>query len=311
MASKKIISVVIPVYNEEGNIEPFLKELVKAIPVKYDVEYIFVDDGSTDSTLATIKQVQSKNEQVKYISFTRNFGHQYALKAGLDHARGSAVISLDGDFQHPPKLIPKMLEKWATGKYKIVFTRRVDVAKSFSLKQITSKLFYRFINSMSEIKVDVGSADFRLLDREVVKVITSSEEANLFLRGLVSWTGFSSYAIDYIPDSRAWGTSKYTYPKMLRLALDAITSFSIIPLRFATIIGFFMSLFSGIYGLYAVIVFLTNRSSVIIGWPSVIISVLFIGGLQLLILGIVGEYIGKIFLETKKRPLYIVQEKSL
>nr|MBP9670649.1 glycosyltransferase [Candidatus Woesebacteria bacterium] len=126
-----------------------------------------------------------------------------------------------------------------------------------------------------------------------------------------SWTGFSSYAIDYVPDSRVWGTSKYTYPKMLRLALDAITSFSILPLRFATIIGFFMSLFSGIYGLYAVIVFLTNRSSVIIGWPSVIISVLFIGGLQLLILGIVGEYIGKIFLETKKRPLYIVQEKGL
>lgn len=309
--SKTLISIVIPVYNEEGNILPFFAELKQAIPKEYEVEFIYVDDGSTDSTLSKIKQLQAKNKNVKYISFTRNFGHQYALKAGLDHAQGEAVISLDGDFQHPPKLIPQMLEKWATGKYKIVFTRRRDDVKTSYLKKLTSKLFYRFINSMSETKIDVGSADFRLLDHEVVKVITSSEEANLFLRGLVSWTGFSSYAIDYVPDSRVWGTSKYTYPKMLRLALDAITSFSIIPLRFATIIGFFMSLFSGIYGLYAVIVFLTNRSSVIIGWPSVIISVLFIGGLQLLILGIVGEYIGKIFLETKKRPLYIVQEKSL
>ena len=311
MTKKKLISVIIPVYNEEGNVVPFFAELKQAIPKEYEVEFIYVDDGSTDSTLTKIKQLQAKNKNAKYISFTRNFGHQYALKAGLDHAQGEAVISLDGDFQHPPKLIPKMLEKWATGKYKIVFTRRIDDVKTTYLKQITSKLFYRFINSMSETKIDVGSADFRLLDREVVRVITSSEEANLFLRGLVSWTGFTSYAIDYVPDSRIWGTSKYTYPKMIRLALDAITSFSIIPLRFATIIGFFMSLFSGIYGLYAVIVFLTNRSSVIIGWPSVIISVLFIGGLQLLILGIVGEYIGKIFLETKKRPLYIVQEKSL
>ncbi|MBP9670673.1 glycosyltransferase family 2 protein, partial [Candidatus Woesebacteria bacterium] len=251
MTKKKLISVIIPVYNEEGNVVPFFAELKQAIPKEYEVEFIYVDDGSTDSTLAKIKQLQAKNKNVKYISFTRNFGHQYALKAGLDHAQGEAVISLDGDFQHPPKLIPQMLEKWATGKYKIVFTRRRDDVKTSYLKKLTSKLFYRFINSMSETKIDVGSADFRLLDREVVKVITSSEEANLFLRGLVSWTGFSSYAIDYVPDSRVWGTSKYTYPKMLRLALDAITSFSIIPLRFATIIGFFMSLFSGIYGLYA------------------------------------------------------------
>jgi glycosyltransferase involved in cell wall biosynthesis len=311
MTSKKLLSIVVPVYNEEGNIVPFFKELEKAIPSKYNVEYIFVDDGSTDSTLTKIKQVKAKHKQVKYISFTRNFGHQYALKAGLDHAKGDAVISLDGDFQHPPKLIPELLRQWETGKYKIVFTRRIDTVTTSYLKQATSKLFYQFINAMSEIKIDVGSADFRLLDREVVKVITSSQEAALFLRGLVSWTGFSSHAIDYVPDSRVWGSSKYTYSKMLHLAMDAITSFSIIPLRFATIIGFFMSLFSGIYGLYAVIVFLTHRESVIIGWPSVIISVLFIGGLQLLILGIVGEYVGKIFLETKKRPLYIVQEKNL
>jgi dolichol-phosphate mannosyltransferase len=308
---KKLISIVVPVYNEEGNILPFFKELKQSIPAIYDAEYIFVDDGSTDGTLSQIKKLKDKNTNVKYLSFTRNFGHQYALKAGLDHAKGLATISLDGDFQHPPSLIPEMLDKWETGKYKIVYTRRIDDRKVSYLKKITSQLFYRLINSMSETKIDMGSADFRLLDREVVDMIVGSHESTLFLRGLVSWTGYSSYGIDYHPDARAWGVSKYTMPKMIHFALDAITSFSIVPLRFATIIGLFMSLFSGIYALYAIIVFLTDRNNVIIGWPSVIISVLFIGGLQLLILGIVGEYIGKIFLETKKRPLYIVNEKSL
>ena len=204
-----------------------------------------------------------------------------------------------------------MLSKWDTDKFKIVYTRRIDDKKISYLKKITSKFFYNLINSMSETKIDIGSADFRLLDREVVDLIAQSTESTLFLRGLVAWTGYSAFGIDYIPDKRSWGVSKYTYPKMLHLALDAITSFSIIPLRFATIIGLFMSLFSGIYALYAIIIWFTNKQHVIIGWPSVIISVLFIGGLQLLILGIVGEYIGKIFLETKKRPLYIVNEKSL
>lgn len=308
---KILISIVIPVYNEEGNVLPFFVELKKWVPKKYEVEYIYVDDGSTDSTLDRIKKLSLKNTNVKYLSFTRNFGHQYALKAGLDHARGEAVITLDGDFQHPPSLIPDLIKEWENGEYKIVYTRRMDDEKIPYTKKISSRFFYHLINSMSEVKIDVGSADFRLLDREVVDLIAKSEESTLFLRGLVAWTGYKAYAVDYVPDRRSWGVSKYTYPVMLRLALDAITSFSIVPLRLATIIGFFMSLFSGIYGLYAVIVFFVNRSSVIIGWPSVIISVLFIGGLQLLILGIVGEYIGKIFLETKKRPLYIVNEKSL
>lgn len=308
---KTLISIVVPVFNEEGNITPFFTELKKSIPSRYLAEYIFVDDGSTDSTLNNIKKLVSKNPEVKYLSFTRNFGHQYALKAGLDYAKGKAVISLDGDFQHPPTLIPQMLAKWQTDGFKIVYTRRIDDEKISYFKKVTSKYFYYLINSMSEARIEVGSADFRLLDREVVDLITSSNESTLFLRGLVSWTGHQSFGIDYHPDNRSWGVSKYTYPKMLSLALDAITSFSIVPLRFATIIGLFMALFSGIYGIYAVVVFLTHRSSVIIGWPSVIISVLFIGGLQLLILGIIGEYIGKIFLETKNRPLYIIQDKKL
>ncbi len=310
MTNKKLISIVVPFYNEEGNVTPFVTELKKHISSKYDFEYLLIDDGSSDNTLQHIKKLAYSDKHIKYLSLSRNFGHQYALKAGLDHARGDAVITLDGDFQHPPHLIPKMIEKWEMGNYKIVFSRRKDeVGKPF--KNITSKFFYNLINMMSEVKIDPGSADFRLLDKEVVELIRSSQESTLFLRGLVSWTGLKSFAIDYEPEHRSWGESKYTFSKMMTLALDAITSFSIVPLRIATFVGFFMSLFSGIYGLYAVIVFLTNRSSVIIGWPSVIISVLFIGGLQLLILGIVGEYIGKIFLETKKRPLYIIQEKKL
>lgn len=307
---KKLISVVVPFYNEEGNVLPFFEELKKHIPGKYNVEYVLVDDGSRDATLSMIKKLSEVDKSIKYLSFSRNFGHQYALKAGIDYATGDAVITLDGDFQHPPKLIPLMLEKWETGLYKIIFSRRRD-EKGQIIKNFTSRFFYNLINGMSEIKIDPGSADFRLLDKVAVELIKSSQESTLFLRGLVSWTGFRSYGIDYTPEHRSWGESKYTYSKMIRLALDAITSFSIVPLRIATFVGFFMSLFSGIYGLYAVIVFLTNRSSVIIGWPSVIISVLFIGGLQLLILGIVGEYIGKIFLETKKRPLYIIQDKNL
>lgn len=308
---KKPISIIVPVYNEEGNIIPFFTELKKHVPAKYSVEYIFVNDGSTDSTLKKIKQLASKSKEVKYLSFTRNFGHQYALKAGLDHAKGSAVITLDGDFQHPPRLIPKLIEKWERDGFKIVYTRRIDDERVGFLKATTSRYFYKLINSMSESKIEVGSADFRLLDREIVDLIASSNESNLFLRGMVAWTGYPSFGIDYHPDERSWGVSKYTMGRMMRLALDAITSFSIVPLRLATIIGLFMSIFSGIYGLYAVIVFIVDRDNVIIGWPSVIISILFIGGLQLMILGILGEYIGKIFLETKKRPLYIIGEKKI
>lgn len=308
---QKLISVVVPVYNESGNIRPFFRELVKAIPSGYVAEYIFVDDGSSDPTLQEIKKIASKNRAVKYIALTRNFGHQYALKAGLDHANGSAVITLDGDFQHPPRLIPKLVEKWEREKFKIVYTKRIEKIADKTFKNWSSKYFYKLINSLSESKIEVGSADFRLLDKEVVELIKQSSESNLFLRGLVSWTGYPAFGIEYRPDERSWGVSKYTLPKMFRLALDAITSFSILPLRFATIIGLFMSVFSGLYGIYAITVFMIDRDNVIIGWPSVIISILFIGGLQLLILGIIGEYIGKIFLETKKRPLYIIREKKL
>lgn len=308
--SKRKLSIVVPVYNEEGNILPFLLELKKWLPKTYDVEYIFVDDGSTDSTLANLKQLTHTNKDLKYISFTRNFGHQYALKAGLDCATGDAVITLDGDFEHPPKIIPKMINIWNEGKYKIVYTQRLDVDEISLLKRITSRFFYSLINSMSESQIALSSADFRLLDREVVDLIKNSSESTIFLRGLVAWTGYPSTSIVYRPEKRIWGKSKYTYSKMIRLAADAITSFSIFPLRIATIVGLGMAATSGLYGIYAVSTWISNRE-VILGWSSVIVSILFIGGIQLTILGIIGEYVGKIFLETKNRPLYLIGESNI
>ncbi|TXH01158.1 MAG: glycosyltransferase [Candidatus Moraniibacteriota bacterium] len=307
--AKQIISIVIPTFNEAGNVELIYKAVVESVPKNYLCEIIFVDDGSNDETLPTIKKLARKHTNVKYLSFTRNFGHQYALKAGIDHASGEAVITLDSDLEHPPKLIPKMIIEWCRGA-KIVNTVRKDNPNLALHKRITSLIFYKFINKLSDVPILQGGADFRLIDQSVAKMIKESSESTLFLRGLVAWSGYPSTTLTYAPNKRRWGRSKYTYSKMLRLAVDALTSFSVVPLRIATIIGFLMSFFTGLYGLYAIIAYFTNWN-VITGWPSVIISVLFIGGLQLLILGIIGEYIGKIFLETKKRPLYVINESKL
>lgn len=306
---KKLISIVFPVFNEAGNIESLLQRVEQHVPKQYGYEYLFIDDGSSDETLALIKKLGKTDRRVKYLSFTRNFGHQHALRAGLDTAVGAAVISMDGDGQHPAELLPKMIREWERGA-KIVYTRRANDPNLSAMKNLTSNFFYRLINLMSETKIEVGAADFRLLDREVVETLKALPESTLFLRGLVTWSGYSAKALDYRPGRRSWGKSKYTYPRMLQLAVDAITSFSIVPLRLATVIGFFMAMATGLYGLYAIIAWFTDWQ-VITGWPSVIISVLFIGGLQLMILGIIGEYIGKIFMETKKRPLYIVKEQKL
>ncbi len=308
--NKILISIVVPLYNEAGNVVPFCTELIKCIPKKYTKEIIFVDDGSSDDTLKNIKILSTKYKFVKYISFTRNFGHQYALKAGLDFAKGKVVISLDGDFQHPPKLIPKMLDAWKDGDNKIVYAERIYTNKMPVLKRIASSFFYKLINSMSESEIGLGRADFRLIDRDVINLIKNSHESTMFLRGLVAWTGHKSTSISYREDMRVWGKSKYSLSRMIRLAADAITSFSTFPLRIASIVGLLMALTSGMYGLYVVITWIYNQE-VILGWSSVILSVLFIGGIQLMILGIVGEYIGKIFLETKKRPLYLIGESNL
>ena len=308
--NNKLVSIIIPCFNEEGNIYKLYETLENNISTDYNWEFIFVDDGSSDQTIEKIKALNEKDQRVKYISFSRNFGHQYALKAGLDFCKGDCAISMDADLQHPPSLMKEMLKFWEEGN-QIVYSIRKDDENTSFLKRKTSKIFYSLINYLSEIDINQGAADYRLLDRQVIEIIkVDIKEYNLFLRGLISWVGFNQIGIEYYPEKRFAGASKYSYKKMINFALTGITSFSVKPLRVSMLIGFFLSIFSFIYGIYALIVVLFNFQSVS-GWASIIACVLFIGGIQLMILGILGEYIGKIYFEVKKRPLYIIKETKI
>lgn len=309
MKNDYIISIVVPCFNEEGNIYLLHNKIINVLKESRNYEIIFIDDGSSDSTLTTIIELAKKDKNVKYISFSRNFGHQNALKAGLDYARGDCVISIDADLQHPPEIINSMIDKWKEG-YDIVYTVRDDSNDKRFFKKITSLFFYRLINWFAGFKLDQGVADFRLLSRDVVDVIRNLNESFLFVRGLVAWIGYKQCGIKYIPGERYSGQTKYSLRKMISFALAGITSFSIKPLHFATFTGFLLSGLSGLYGLYAIYVFLfTNK--VIAGWTSVLVSVLFIGGFQLIVLGIIGEYVGKMFIEGKRRPNYIIKSTNI
>ncbi|MFC1832565.1 glycosyltransferase family 2 protein, partial [Thermodesulfobacteriota bacterium] len=246
---------------------------------------------------------------VHYISLSRNFGHQNALKAGLDHCSGDVVISMDGDLQHPPGLIPEMIEKWQAG-YDIVVTTRRDAEAGNFLKRFTSRNFYRLMSSFSNIELKPGSADFRLLDRTVVDVLKTFEETDIFYRGYVAWSGFKQFEIPYIPEKRQAGTTKYTPRKMIRLALDGLLGFSILPLRLVTMIGVVISMASFLYGFYAICIRLFSDTAVS-GWASTMAGIYFLGGIQLLCIGICGEYIGRTFMEVKRRPHYIIAKTSI
>lgn len=301
------VSIVIPAYNEEGNIKLVAETVIENL-VDWEYELIFIDDGSSDGTLANIKKMSDENENIKFVSFSGNFGHQNALIAGLKHAAGDCVISLDADLQHPPEIIPEMLKKWRKG-YEIVYTIRNDNKKVSLFKKYSSKWFYNFINKVSDIEIPRGAADFRLLDRSVVNIVNNIQERNIFLRGFLFSIGFRKYAIEYIPNKRYSGCSKYSLKKMISFAMNGITSFSIKPLRIATFIGFAMAVLAGVYTAY-VLWTRVSENTVISGWASLMIVVLFLGGVQLMILGIIGEYLGKLFMESKKRPNYIIRERN-
>lgn len=309
--NKPEISVVIPTYCEEGNIfELFEKlhvELSKSNIHSYEI--IYVNDGSRDNSLLKIKELASRDECVKYIHFSRNFGHQNALRAGLDFAKGDAVISMDADLQHPPELISTLIEHWKAGN-KVVYTKRKDTNDLSFFKKLTSKMFYKLVNYLSETKLEEGTADFRLLDRSVVEALKKFNESNLFYRGIIPGLGFKQYGIDYIPNERFSGQTKYTFSKMVRFALTGITSSSAKPLYFSIYLGAFLALCSFIYALYAIYVSIFTTEAVA-GWTSTIASILFIGGIQLMMLGIVGIYLGKLFSESKKRPNYIIEESNI
>jgi dolichol-phosphate mannosyltransferase len=278
-------------------------------PLNFEYELIFVDDGSKDATISILKELAATDENLYYIELSRNFGHQNALMAGLDKATGDAIITMDGDLQHPPELIPSLIQKWEEG-YEVVYTRRLENKNLPAFKKITSKYFYRFINYISEIEIEPGTADFRLMDKKVAKVFFTFTENELFIRGLINWVGFKQFAIDYKPSDRFSGSSKYTVKKMLQFALKGITSFSIRPLYLSIFLGISISFFATIF--YLIYVFYSIYfGHVISGWSSVIFTVVFFGGLNLIVLGIIGVYVGKLFMQSKNRPNYIISETNL
>lgn len=304
-----MISLIIPAYNESGNIRVVVQKISEQLGKIGPYEIIFVDDGSTDSTLEEIKELAKDYTYVKYISFSRNFGHQRALKAGLDHAEGDCVISMDADLQHPPELITELIEKWKEG-YDVVYTIRKDIQDTGFFKKMTSKFFYKIINKISDVDIPLGAADFRLMDKRVVNELKKFKENWLFIRGIVSWLGFNQIGVEYIVQNRHSGSSKYSLGKMVSFAVQGITSFSIIPLRLAILIGLFISVCAFLYTGYVVFAKFYFKEA-ILGWASILISVLFLGGIQLISLGLIGEYLGKMFIETKNRPNYIIKEKNL
>ncbi len=288
--------------------DPLYHRLVAVLDDYHDFEIIFVDDGSDDDSSTVLKRLNETQNKFHYLSLSRNFGHQLALKAGLDASTGDCVITMDGDLQHPPELIPQIIEAWQKGA-DIVNTIRED-EKKISFKYLSSKLFYFLINKISDFPIEPGSADFRLFDRRVVDVLKDMDERSLFIRGLVSWMGYKQTKINYTPEPRFAGKSKYSISRMLVLAITGITSTSVRPLKLATMLGLTMSFIAMLYATYALgVKFIIG--SAISGWTSILISALLIGGVQLVILGIIGEYIGKILIEVKHRPAYLVRESSL
>ena len=306
---KKLISVVIPAHNEEDNIVVIIDRLEKVFStLHYDFEILLVDDGSTDQTLSIIKTMAAVKPYLFYLGFSRNFGHQPALKAGLDQSKGDCAISLDADLQHPPELLTQMIEKWEEG-YEIVYTRRKEDKNLSYAKRAASRYFYKLLNILSDIEIEPGTADFRLLDRKVVAVFKEFHENEPFIRGLIKWMGFKQYAIDYIPEKRFSGASKYNLKKMRKLAVHGVTSLSIKPLYSAVYLGFLFSFFSTLYIPYVLYSFIVGE--MVSGWASTIMTIVFFGGLQLIILGIIGIYIGKMFMQVKNRPNYIISSTNI
>jgi polyisoprenyl-phosphate glycosyltransferase len=301
------LSVVIPVLNEETNL-PVLYERVagELRSLGCDFEILFVDDGSTDSSAERIAALHRADARVKMLSMSRNFGHQAALTAGMDHATGDAVIAMDADLQHPPDVIRELVLRWKEG-YEVVYTVRQTTEAAGPLKRASAKMFYRVFRALSDIDLPANSADFRLLDRRVVEAFRQIRERTRFLRGLVGWAGFRSIPVPYQANARLSGQTKYSPSRMIRLAIDGLVSFSTTPLYVAIYVGGLLALLGVAYLLYALYArFVTGN--VVPGWTSLIILVTFVGGIQLVLMGIIGIYIGKIYEEAKQRPLYLIRE---
>ena len=304
---REVCSVVIPVFNEEENLELLHRRLSKVLQhLCEDYEIILVDDGSRDNSLQVIMRLRKSNPRVKVISFSRNFGHQMAITAGVDYASGNAVIVMDADLQDPPEVIPQLIEKWREG-YDTVYAIR-ESRKDPILKRAIAFVFYRLFNRMSEIDVPVDAGDFRLMSRRVVDILRTMPERNRYLRGLASWVGFSQASISYARDERYRGERKYTLWQSARLAFDGITAFSHFPLRLVVHLGIVVSLVGFLYIATTIILALVY-GRVVPGWTTLMAAVIFLGGVQLMVVGVVGAYIGRIYIEVQQRPLYLIKQK--
>ena len=302
-----LLSVVVPAYNESESLPVLIARLDAVLRGMGPHEILVVDDGSTDGTLALLRELSGTRPQLRWISLSRNFGHQNALRAGLAEARGECVVSLDADLQHPPELIPELVDRWSQGA-DIVYTVRSDLNTPW-IKRITAGWYYRLLATLSDHPPERGTADFRFLDRRVVNVVNDLAESALFLRGVMPWVGFTQSLVNYQPPDRYAGESKYTPLKMLRLALHGVTATSIRPLFLASMVGFFVSLFAIAFAVYAAYIRLVQGTA-ISGWASVIIFVGMLGGAQLLMIGILGAYLGQVLREVQRRPPYVIKEQS-
>lgn len=303
---KKLISYIFPIYNEAGNIALLYETIEKLFSehTGYDYELIFINDGSRDDSLSQLVNLQGKDERITVINFARNFGHQIAVTAGLDYAQGDAVIVMDSDMQDPPRVSFELIEKWEEG-YDVVYAQRRSRKDTF-FKKLTANIFYRTLQKLADIDIPRNTGDFRLMDQKVVNELRRFKEHHRFLRGMVSYVGFKQVAVQFDRDERYAGVTGYPLKKMIRFAADGIFSFSTAPLRFIRNFGFLVAglAFAGI--IYALIVKLFFPHIAVEGWTFIVISILLMGGVQLIMLGVLGSYIGRIYTETQARPLYMV-----
>ena len=308
MSQRPLVSVVTPFFNESEGVDYFYKEIFKSLDnlTSYDFELVCVDDGSKDNTLEKLISISERDPRVIVIELSRNFGKEAALSAGIDYAKGSCVIPIDADLQDPPELIGKMLSKWKEGS-EVVLAKRVDRSTDSYAKRTSALLFYRIHNALSNLKIPENVGDFRLMDRLVVDALKQLPERQRFMKGLFAWLGFKTATIEYVREPRAAGTSKFTGWKLWNFAIEGITSFSLVPLKVWTYIGAVGSLFALCYASFIII--RTWLFGVDVpGYASLLVVTLFFGGLQLISLGVIGEYIGRIYFESKQRPLYLIRK---
>ncbi len=307
---KPFLSVIVPIYNEELVVAEMYKRVTEVLDRnQLDYELVIVNDGSDDRSLEIAKELARKDGRVKVISFSRNFGHQVAITAGMDSACGQVVVIIDADLQDPPEVIIDMVEKWRQGYHVVYGIRKARNGETW-FKLVTAAMFYRLLRVMTPVDIPPDTGDFRLMDRKVVEEIKQMREKSRFVRGMVSWVGFRQGKVEYTRDSRFRGQTKYPFKKMLKFAIDGMLSFSDVPLKLSTTFGFACALVSFVFMMYGLVVKWFYPETAIHGWASIFVGSLFIGGVQLICIGILGEYVGRIYEEVKRRPLYIVEKET-